>query len=497
MTDWITAQPNPSDAHVVPGVRLFAVLGTWMEADIVVATIRNALTQGCERVYLVDNGSTDGTIDVAMSEGAILARSFVTARYDEGLRLQHMNAVVSEASASEGDNHIWWLFLDADEFPHGPFGMTMKDYVGTLDKRFRVVGMRFLDHYPSTTPTYVSPFHPLDFQPLCEELAFPMCPNRHRKHSLQRFDKGGAPIRCDRGFHIAHCTEPLVEPSQPAFLHHFPFRQREVTSRRLEALWSPGRAGAPRASDMDDIHMLTRYRSLDAAYTQDWASIHNFLALDPMNGTEAPRVMGVSPSNWTDLVEVAHQHVARWYSMVGAWPYLQGNEFRYGDDVTYRKGMSFLAGHGLIEDWGCGFSHARAFVTASLYRGIDGSSPRADVIVDLREYRSDANCIFMRHVLEHNADWRRILANAVASFRKRMVLVIFTPFAESTRQVKTTVGFTSVPVPDISFCREDLTSFFQCCTWSEESVRSDTEYGIEHVFYLEKRAQETRDPAAG
>lgn len=488
MSGWITAHPNPSDAHVLPGVRLFAVLGTWMEADIVVATIRNALVQGCERVYLVDNGSTDGTVDLAVSEGATLARSFVTERYDEELRLRHMNAVASEVSASESDDHLWWLFLDADEFPHGPFGMTITDYVRSLDERFRVVGMRFLDHYPSVEPAYVSPFHPLDFQPLCEELALPMCPSRHRKHSLQRYDKGRVPILCGNGFHVAHCAEPLFEPSQAGFLHHFPFRQREVTSRRLESLWSPGRDGTPRAFGAHSTHMWTRYRSLDAAYTQDWASIHNFLALDPMDDVETPPALGASVANWTDLVEVEHQHVARWYSMVGAWPYRVWEEFHYGDDVTYKRGIAFLDGHGAIEDWGCGFGHARTFVTRSAYRGIDGSSPRADLIVDLREYRSEADCLLMRHVLEHNADWRRILSNAVASFRKRMVLVIFTPFAESTRQVKTGVDFTLVPVPDISFRKEDLTDCFQHCTWSEESLKTDTEYGTEHVFYLEKRA---------
>ena len=107
--------------------------------------------------------------------------------------------------------------------------------------------------------------------------------------------------------------------------------------------------------------------------------------------------------------------------------YQNAEKFRYGDDTTYQKGITFLDGHGLIEDWGCGFGDAGSFVTQSPYRGIDGSSPHADEIVDLREYRSQADCIFMRDVLEHNADWSRILANAVAWFKKRMALIIFTP----------------------------------------------------------------------
>ena len=65
-----------------------------------------------------------------------------------------MNEVVAEVSLAEGDQHIWWLYLDADEFPHGPWGMTLREYLATLDERFRVVGTRFFNHYPSGTPHY-------------------------------------------------------------------------------------------------------------------------------------------------------------------------------------------------------------------------------------------------------------------------------------------------------------------------------------------------------
>ena len=139
MGDWITTLPNPLSPHVVPHFRLFAVLGTWMEADVIAATIRNATTQGCERIYVIDNGSTDDTTTIAVHEGAIIARSFITERYDEALRLRHMNEVVATVSSAENAEHIWWLFLDADEFPHGPFGMTIRAYLETLDRQFTML----------------------------------------------------------------------------------------------------------------------------------------------------------------------------------------------------------------------------------------------------------------------------------------------------------------------------------------------------------------------
>ena len=172
---------------------------------------------------------------------------------------------------------------------------------------------------------------------------------------------------------------------------------------------------------------------------------------------------------------------------LGQWGYDAVDKFHYGDDTTYEKGIAFLDGHGLIEDWGCGFAHAKQFVKKSAYLGIDGSqSGFADRIADLTGYTSDTDCIFMRHVLEHNYHWPKILKNAVASFRARMALVLFTPLAEVTGPIAVSETITSSPVPDIAFRREDLVEFFRHCRWTEESLVTDTQYGREHVFYVEK-----------
>ncbi len=172
--------------------------------------------------------------------------------------------------------------------------------------------------------------------------------------------------------------------------------------------------------------------------------------------------------------------------MIGAWRYEDGAKV-YGDDVTYEKGVAWLDGRGDIEDWGCGCARAKAFAKMSHYTGIDGSPGWADKIVDLRTYRSDVGCVFMRHVLEHNFGWREILNNAVASFRARMVLVIFTPFSFTTKVIGISTTDTRVPVPDISFKREDLTGCFDGLDFCEESLKTKTQYGSEHVFYIEKR----------
>ena len=71
---------------------------------------------------LVDNDSPDDTVEQALAAGAELAQSFTTEHYDEDLRMRLMNDVVEQESRAQDADHVWWLWLDADEFAHGPKG---------------------------------------------------------------------------------------------------------------------------------------------------------------------------------------------------------------------------------------------------------------------------------------------------------------------------------------------------------------------------------------
>jgi hypothetical protein len=92
----------------------------------------------------------------------------------------------------------------------------------------------------------------------------------------------------------------------------------------------------------------------------------------------------------------------------------------YANAVTYLMAAAFLADVDEIEDWGCGGGGFRRFCLSRRYVGLDGSkTPFADKIVDLCTYRSNAPDIMMRHVLEHNYDWEKILISAVRSFQQK------------------------------------------------------------------------------
>jgi hypothetical protein len=219
-----------------------------------------------------------------------------------------MQRAVREISEASGAAHVWWLWLDADEFPHGPGGVTVREHLAKLDRRFRIVGARFVNHFPDREPAYIPGFHPLDFQPLCEEHRFG-CQAQHRKHPLQRFDRAGPPIICDRGFHRASSHErPLREPRDAIYVHHFPYRDPVVTRRRLALLCDTDDTGRTRVIDGDDAAdgMVPRFQTLDAVYRGDWDHVRNYRH----DGEYAV----ARPEPWTRLAGPADVESKRWYT---------------------------------------------------------------------------------------------------------------------------------------------------------------------------------------
>jgi hypothetical protein len=165
----------------------------------------------------------------------------------------------------------------------------------------------------------------------------------------------------------------------------------------------------------------------------------------------------------------------------------------YGDPTTAEKAGKFLNQPDIrnIEDWGCGQGGFRDYIGKhQTYIGIDGSQTQfADKIADLEAYRSQVDAIHVRHILEHNPGWRNILRHALASFQKRMVLTLFTPFIGETKFIAVYPQFTGLDIMmvDIAFARDDIVGHFEGIRWhSEEGLVTETQYKIEHVFYLQK-----------
>ncbi|HXW32944.1 MAG TPA: glycosyltransferase family 2 protein [Acidimicrobiales bacterium] len=309
----VVSEPNPEEPDLLGDFRLFAILGSWMEEDVVEATIRNAFAQGVETVYLIDNDSTDATVDRAIAAGATLVERFHTELYEERVRILLMNSAVARISLASGEDHIWWLWMDADEFPEGPDGLTIREYLGTLDRRFRIVGGSYYNHFPVEKPESLPGFHPVDLQPMCELFA-PVrpryCFQPHWKHPLQRFDRAGPFMMSIMGFHTATLLmgEEVLEPTGGIVGHHVQYREESNTRARMELLCGGG--------DRNQYHHATgnksmrrRFKTLDAIYSQSWAEADNLGAghgVDPK-----PWVYESPPIRWYDASDLK-EAVAAW-----------------------------------------------------------------------------------------------------------------------------------------------------------------------------------------
>ena len=140
--------------------------------------------------------------------------------------------------------------------------------------------------------------------------------------------------------------------------------------------------------------------------------------------------------------------------MVGKWDRwhtTRDEPNQFGMKVTYEKAVEWLDLPGAqLEDWGGGTGFASKFVRQAQYSLVDGSQSKfVDKIVDLTTYRTSVECILMRHVLEHNHEWRAILDNMLASWTMRGAIVFFEPFVEETVLVRK-------QFPSYAFSREDV-----------------------------------------
>lgn len=304
------ARPNPSHPDLIPAFRLFAMIGTWMEADIVEACVRNARAQGCDEVFLVDNDSSDDTVEIATNAGATLTVSFATEVFNDAMRYGIMNEAVREISLRSHEAHIWWLWLDADEFPHGPHGLTIREYLGSLDRSFRCVGARFFDHYPSSVPAYVPGRHPIDFMPWCLENSSDQCENgmAHFKHALQRFDRDALPIVVGQGAHSVSCRRlALFEPRDSLLVHHFQYREETATRARMTLLCGADAGPETRVGFQDvrqresygpGLGMVRRFHELDNIYAR---------------AKDGPEALPGQLRRWDDIAGPGEANIPRWY----------------------------------------------------------------------------------------------------------------------------------------------------------------------------------------
>jgi hypothetical protein len=151
----------------------------------------------------------------------------------------------------------------------------------------------------------------------------------------------------------------------------------------------------------------------------------------------------------------------------------------YGDDTSYRIAASWLSGFH-TQDWGCGYARFKQFLPEGTYTGVDGTPGFADVVTDLVDYQSETEGILIRHVLEHNTEWRVILDNALASAKKRLVIAVFTPDGNGEQLAWTP----EIEVPDIAISWAEISKRLTDAGWkfSQNVAETATAYGKESIW---------------
>lgn len=175
--------------------------------------------------------------------------------------------------------------------------------------------------------------------------------------------------------------------------------------------------------------------------------------------------------------------------MLGKWDH--SRPMVYGSEASYRKAAEFLDGYcPIVEDWGAGRTAAKPYFVKSRYIAIDGSvcGDRIDMIADLRDYRSEiADGILIRHVLEHNYDWTRIVQNALGCpCLRRLVIVLFLQPRDWTEMFE----LNQDGIPNLHISRRCLEEMFQGWSWRSEMIpRNDlTCHTAEYFYFAERRA---------
>lgn len=271
-----SAEPTQRDGSPPP--TLYAVVSSWYEADVIGSTVRNCFAQGCSRVYLLDNASPDDTVAVATKAGATVAEVYATDKYDDDLRTQLQNDLVKRVTEAERLPDLWWLTLDADEFPCVAGGTVLSALTG-LPRRVRVVGGNAIDLYPTGPDQYRVGEHPAACMPYGVWRRGGInryCECGHWKHPLARYLDGRWDVAQSRGCH--HPAVPpvgpprLIEPDFHVHFFHAPLRRREHAEARLRALCESGRC------EWDD-HVtgsngaVKRWRSLEHVYAGRWDKV--------------------------------------------------------------------------------------------------------------------------------------------------------------------------------------------------------------------------------
>lgn len=285
--------PGPNQESVRPSPLLVGIAAVWNEDDVIYATVRNLFDQGADKVFVIDDGSDDATGQEAAAAGASVVFEKNEGVYREADRCEKIRKLIRDQTAELGGD-VWWVVVDADEFPQGPDNTTIRDFIQALPAWVDVVGSRVLDHWPSETEAYRCREHPLTAFPLAQWYRWPWCRNGHWKHQLFRARTPGDLVPMP-GHHTVRAADGrrVREYQMSLLMHHFAIRNRQRTEAKLRrSIVSGGRYD--RSPDtFTRWRIAQRLHSLDHVYAGRVDLVPNCFPGEPL--------LGLSLRDWRQL----------------------------------------------------------------------------------------------------------------------------------------------------------------------------------------------------
>jgi glycosyltransferase involved in cell wall biosynthesis len=277
-----------------PRPLIYAITAVWNEEDIVYALVEHLCAQGVDRVFVIDDESDDATVAEATAAGAEVIRTRSDGTYSEAVRSARVrDAIATYTEAAGGD--VWWLVVDADEFPRGPDGTTVRDLVERAPGWVDVVGSRVLDHVPAGADDYLPRQPPLPFFPLARWFRSAFCGRGHWKHPLIRVRQAGDVYPMPGHHTVGTVDGRRAREWVPTLLtHHFPLRAHRRTEEKLRRAMTPDGRYATSPDGFTRDRILERLRALDDLYAGRYERVASGFAGD--------RRMGITVSDWRALV---------------------------------------------------------------------------------------------------------------------------------------------------------------------------------------------------
>lgn len=207
--------------------RVCAIMSAYNEADVIHESIQKLIQQEVD-VYLLDNGSTDDTVEIAnqfLNKGLIKVERCVFT--ENGKEVYDWTALLKrKEELSRQLDYDWFMHVDADEIRYSPWahrnlreGIELVDQMGFNLINFRLFNFR-LTHEKSAD------------QSIEEALKHYSAVEQFNRMQVKAWKKSSGIDLVSHAGHLALLPQPKIFPIR--FIHkHYPVRSIEQGTRKI------------------------------------------------------------------------------------------------------------------------------------------------------------------------------------------------------------------------------------------------------------------------